>query len=119
MLVCVSICRLLDYVMCDYRTERWWSLLTSILSTALRCSYLMAHVKDYITYSMELVGRGTGWYSTGHSSAAPSSPQITFSASLGYLVRLICCLFSTFSLFRAWPSPYQEQQKSIVIYIFP
>ncbi|CDQ82507.1 unnamed protein product [Oncorhynchus mykiss] len=51
--------KLLDYVMCDYRTERWWSLLTSILSTALRCSYLMAHIKDYITYSMELVGRAS------------------------------------------------------------
>lgn len=50
--------RLLDYVMCDYRTERWWSLLTSILCTALKCSYLMGQVKDYITYSMELVGRG-------------------------------------------------------------
>lgn len=56
--VCVF-CRLLDYVMCDYRTERWWSLLTSILCTALKCSYLMGQVKDYITYSMELVGRGT------------------------------------------------------------
>ncbi|TRY90082.1 hypothetical protein DNTS_031586 [Danionella cerebrum] len=46
--------KLLDYVMCDYRTERWWSLLTSILCTALKCSYLMGQVKDYITYSMEL-----------------------------------------------------------------
>ena len=44
--------------MCDYRTERWWSLLTSILCTALKCSYLMGLIKDYITYSMELVGRG-------------------------------------------------------------
>ncbi|KAL4640529.1 trafficking protein particle complex subunit 11 [Arapaima gigas] len=51
--------KLLDYVMCDYRTERWWGLLTSILSTALRCSYLMAQVKDYVLYSMELVGRGS------------------------------------------------------------
>ncbi|RXM28072.1 Trafficking protein particle complex subunit 11 [Acipenser ruthenus] len=33
--------KLLDYVMCDYRTERWWTLLTSILTTALKCSYLM------------------------------------------------------------------------------
>lgn len=56
---CILIPRLLDYVMCDYRTERWWSLLTSILCTALKCSYLMGQVKDYITYSMELVGRGT------------------------------------------------------------
>ncbi|XP_077103584.1 trafficking protein particle complex subunit 11 [Siphateles boraxobius] len=51
--------KLLDYVMCDYRTERWWSLLTSILCTALKCSYLMGQVKDYITYSMELVGRAS------------------------------------------------------------
>lgn len=51
--------KLLDYVMCDYRTERWWSLLTSILCTALKCSYLMGLIKDYITYSMELIGRGS------------------------------------------------------------
>uniref|UniRef100_A0A667WRW1 Trafficking protein particle complex subunit 11 n=1 Tax=Myripristis murdjan TaxID=586833 RepID=A0A667WRW1_9TELE len=51
--------KLLDYVMCDYRTERWWGLLTAILTTALRCAYLMANVKDYITYSMELLGRAS------------------------------------------------------------
>lgn len=50
--------RLLDYVMCDYRSEGWWTLLTSILTTALKCSYLMAQLKDYITYSLELLGRG-------------------------------------------------------------
>ncbi|XP_028815392.1 trafficking protein particle complex subunit 11 [Denticeps clupeoides] len=55
--------KLLDYVMCDYRMERWWSLLTSILGTALKCSYLMGHVKDYITYSMELVGRASTLHS--------------------------------------------------------
>uniref|UniRef100_A0A4W6E3B0 Trafficking protein particle complex subunit 11 n=1 Tax=Lates calcarifer TaxID=8187 RepID=A0A4W6E3B0_LATCA len=55
--VCYTI-RLLDYVMCDYRTERWWGLLTAILTTALRCAYLMASVKDYIIYCMELLGRG-------------------------------------------------------------
>ncbi|KAI5100724.1 trafficking protein particle complex subunit 11, partial [Silurus meridionalis] len=51
--------KLLDYVMVDYRTERWWTLLTSILGTALKCSYLMGHIKDYITYSLELVGRAS------------------------------------------------------------
>uniref|UniRef100_A0A8C5L7B6 Trafficking protein particle complex subunit 11 n=1 Tax=Jaculus jaculus TaxID=51337 RepID=A0A8C5L7B6_JACJA len=50
--------KLLDYVMCDYRSEGWWTLLTSILTTALKCSYLMAQLKDYITYSLELLGRG-------------------------------------------------------------
>ncbi|XP_030047372.1 trafficking protein particle complex subunit 11 [Microcaecilia unicolor] len=51
--------KLLDYVMCDYRSERWWTLLTSILATALKCSYLMAHLKDYMTYSLELLGRAS------------------------------------------------------------
>lgn len=44
--------------MCDYRTERWWGLLTAILTTALRCAFLMASVKDYVLYCMELLGRG-------------------------------------------------------------
>uniref|UniRef100_A0A4W3JQ60 Trafficking protein particle complex subunit 11 n=1 Tax=Callorhinchus milii TaxID=7868 RepID=A0A4W3JQ60_CALMI len=51
--------KLLDYVMFDYRSERWWKLLTSILNTALKCAYLMAQVKDYITYSLELLGRSS------------------------------------------------------------
>uniref|UniRef100_A0A8C5QED5 Trafficking protein particle complex subunit 11 n=1 Tax=Leptobrachium leishanense TaxID=445787 RepID=A0A8C5QED5_9ANUR len=51
--------KLLDYVMCDYRTERWWTLHTSILTTALKCAYLMAQLKDYITYSLELLGRAS------------------------------------------------------------
>nr|XP_033799055.1 trafficking protein particle complex subunit 11 [Geotrypetes seraphini] len=51
--------KLLDYVMCDYRSERWWTLLTSILVTALKCSYLMAQLKDYMTYSLELLGRAS------------------------------------------------------------
>uniref|UniRef100_A0A9L0RTM5 Trafficking protein particle complex subunit 11 n=1 Tax=Equus caballus TaxID=9796 RepID=A0A9L0RTM5_HORSE len=51
--------KLLDYVLCDYRSEGWWSLLTSILTTALKCSYLMAQLKDYVTYSLELLGRAS------------------------------------------------------------
>ncbi|CAL8358618.1 unnamed protein product [Merluccius merluccius] len=51
--------KLLDYVMCDYRTERWWGLLTAILTTAVRCAYLMANIKDYMTYCMELLGRAS------------------------------------------------------------
>lgn len=51
--------KLLDYVMCDYRTERWWGLLTAILTTALRCAFLMASVKDYVLYCMELLGRAS------------------------------------------------------------
>ena len=69
-LVCLCVCvhpRLLDYVMCDYRTERWWGLLTAILTTAVRCAYLMANIKDYMTYCMELLGRGTLTHTHTHT----------------------------------------------------
>ncbi|XP_078252931.1 trafficking protein particle complex subunit 11 [Rhinoraja longicauda] len=56
---CEAIKVLLDYVMCDYRSERWWMLLTFILGTALKCAYLMGQIKDYITYSLELLGRSS------------------------------------------------------------
>ncbi|XP_077995405.1 trafficking protein particle complex subunit 11-like [Glandiceps talaboti] len=48
---------LLDRVTWDYRNERWWGLLTSILTMALRCAYLVASVKEYVTLSLELIGR--------------------------------------------------------------
>ncbi|XP_077387667.1 trafficking protein particle complex subunit 11 [Festucalex cinctus] len=51
--------KLLDYVMCDYRTERWCGIQTAILTTALHCAYLMASVKDYIIFCMELLGRAS------------------------------------------------------------
>nr|XP_061835586.1 trafficking protein particle complex subunit 11-like [Nerophis lumbriciformis] len=51
--------KLLDYVMCDYRTEHWCGIQSAILTTALHCAYLMASVKDYIIYCMELLGRAS------------------------------------------------------------
>uniref|UniRef100_A0A3Q2XZI6 Trafficking protein particle complex subunit 11 n=1 Tax=Hippocampus comes TaxID=109280 RepID=A0A3Q2XZI6_HIPCM len=51
--------KLLDYVMCDYRAERWCGIQTAILTTALHCAYLMASVKDYIIFCMELLGRAS------------------------------------------------------------
>ncbi|XP_077589435.1 trafficking protein particle complex subunit 11 isoform X2 [Stigmatopora nigra] len=51
--------KLLDYVMCDYRTECWSEIQTTILTTALHCAYLMASVKNYIIFCMELLGRAS------------------------------------------------------------
>ncbi|XP_071849056.1 trafficking protein particle complex subunit 11-like isoform X2 [Apostichopus japonicus] len=48
---------LLGRVTWDYRLERWWQLLTSILITSLRCAYLVASIEDYVTISLELLGR--------------------------------------------------------------
>ncbi|XP_066018439.1 trafficking protein particle complex subunit 11-like [Pocillopora verrucosa] len=48
---------LLGKVTWDYRREKWWSLLTSVLITSLRCAYLVCNVEEYITLSLELTGR--------------------------------------------------------------
>ncbi|XP_022802428.1 trafficking protein particle complex subunit 11-like [Stylophora pistillata] len=48
---------LLGKVTWDYRREKWWSLLTSVLITSLRCAYLVGNVEEYITLSLELMGR--------------------------------------------------------------
>ncbi|KAH9492651.1 Trafficking protein particle complex subunit 11 [Bulinus truncatus] len=48
---------LLNKVMWDYRNERWWKLLTSILEISLKCGYLIAKVQEYVANCMELIGR--------------------------------------------------------------
>ncbi|KAJ7378712.1 Trafficking protein particle complex subunit 11 [Desmophyllum pertusum] len=48
---------LLGRVTWDYRREKWWSLLTSVLITSLRCAYLVGDMQEYITLSLELMGR--------------------------------------------------------------
>ncbi|KAL3856772.1 hypothetical protein ACJMK2_011491 [Sinanodonta woodiana] len=47
---------LLCKVMWDYRGERWWPLLTSILVISLKCAYLTAKVQDYVSNCLELIG---------------------------------------------------------------
>lgn len=74
--------------MCDYRTERWWGLLTAILTTALRCAYLMASVRDYVIYCMELLGRGKqNW-----SSFSDSDLTFVSINTFGYIVNF-CYLY--------------------------
>ncbi|CAL1526811.1 unnamed protein product [Lymnaea stagnalis] len=48
---------LLNKVMWDYRGERWWKLLTSILEISLKCAYLTAKAQEYVANCMELIGR--------------------------------------------------------------
>jgi hypothetical protein len=40
----------------DYRCEKWWLLLTNILTLALNCAYLSANIQDYIVLSLEALG---------------------------------------------------------------
>ncbi|XP_044173925.1 trafficking protein particle complex subunit 11-like [Acropora millepora] len=48
---------LLSRVKWDYCREKWWSLLTSVLITSLRCAYLVGNIQEYIGLSLELMGR--------------------------------------------------------------
>jgi hypothetical protein len=50
---------LLSRVTWEYRQERWWSLLTSVLTTQLKCAYLVANVQEYVTVCLELLGKYT------------------------------------------------------------
>lgn len=40
----------------DFRTEKWWNLLTDILIKGLRCAYLVANIQDYLLLSLEVLG---------------------------------------------------------------
>lgn len=47
---------LLTHMLWDYRSEKWWQLLTTILSRALDCAYLSANIQDYVVLSLEALG---------------------------------------------------------------
>ncbi|XP_069669154.1 trafficking protein particle complex subunit 11 [Periplaneta americana] len=47
---------LLTHMLWDYRCEKWWRLLTNILTLALNCAYLSASIQDYVVLSLEALG---------------------------------------------------------------
>lgn len=47
--------RILTRVAQEYRRERWYTLLTSVLTTAIKSAYLLASVEDFIRLSLELM----------------------------------------------------------------
>lgn len=49
-------CRLLTHMLWDYRCEKWWRMLTNILTLALKCAYLSANIQDYVVLSLEALG---------------------------------------------------------------
>ncbi|XP_025834501.1 trafficking protein particle complex subunit 11 isoform X2 [Agrilus planipennis] len=48
---------LFTHMIWDYRLECWWSILSHILQKALQCAFLTATVQDYVTISLELLGK--------------------------------------------------------------
>lgn len=47
---------LLNHVMWDYRSEKWWSLLSSASTLALHCAYNTAAITEYFGLALELMG---------------------------------------------------------------
>lgn len=46
----------LTHMLWDYRSEKWWRLLSAILLRALGCAYLTAGLQDYVSLSLEALG---------------------------------------------------------------
>lgn len=46
---------LLKHVLWDYRIEKWRPIVSSILSTALKCAFFSANVQDYISLGLESI----------------------------------------------------------------
>lgn len=51
--------RLLTHMLWDYRSEKWWYLISDILQKALNCAYLSANIQDYVTLSLEILSGHT------------------------------------------------------------
>ncbi|KAK6637936.1 hypothetical protein RUM44_008358 [Polyplax serrata] len=47
---------LFSHILWDYKDEKWWLLLSKLLSKALSCAYVAANVQDYINFSLEALG---------------------------------------------------------------
>ncbi|KAG7177145.1 Trafficking protein particle complex subunit 11-like [Homarus americanus] len=47
---------LLNHVMWDYRSEKWWSLLSSACTLALQCAYNTAALTEYFGIALEFMG---------------------------------------------------------------
>ncbi|EDV21594.1 uncharacterized protein TRIADDRAFT_30200 [Trichoplax adhaerens] len=48
---------LLDRVAPDYRSEKWWDLLTAVLNLWLKCAYLLSDVQNYVTVCVEMISK--------------------------------------------------------------
>lgn len=47
---------LFSHMLCDFRVEKWWSILSEILKKAIKCAYLTANVQDYVLLALEILG---------------------------------------------------------------
>lgn len=43
----------------DFRSEKWWLILSKILEKGISCAFLTANVQDYLSLAIELLGSYT------------------------------------------------------------
>lgn len=43
----------------DFRSEKWWLILSKILEKGITCAFLTANVQDYLSLAIELLGTYT------------------------------------------------------------
>ncbi|KRT81005.1 hypothetical protein AMK59_5444, partial [Oryctes borbonicus] len=51
---------LLTHMLWDYRIEKWWNIISSLLLKAIKCAYLTANLQDYIMLTLEALGEHIG-----------------------------------------------------------
>ncbi|XP_050304839.1 trafficking protein particle complex subunit 11 [Anthonomus grandis grandis] len=47
---------LFTHMLSDYREEKWWGIIGSILEKALTCAFLTANIQDYMQLALEILG---------------------------------------------------------------
>ncbi|KAL3269164.1 hypothetical protein HHI36_008247 [Cryptolaemus montrouzieri] len=50
---------LLSHMLWDFRQEKWWSLMSNIMEKALKCAFLTGNIQDYMSLSLELLGKSS------------------------------------------------------------
>lgn len=51
--------RLYSHMLWDFRAEKWWLILSSILEKGITCAFLTASVQEYLSLAIELLGSNT------------------------------------------------------------
>jgi len=56
---CLALPRYLENVARRYRLERWWDLLSDVVSDLLECAKKTSNAPDIVNYSLELISKRT------------------------------------------------------------
>nr|XP_022918044.1 trafficking protein particle complex subunit 11 [Onthophagus taurus] len=46
---------LFSHMLCDYREEKWWGIIKTILLKAIKCAFITVNIQDYLVLSLEIL----------------------------------------------------------------